>query len=151
MKRKLLLLALSIFILQSASYGQPVPNGGFETWNSINYNDPVGWFNGNLRNLSRMGVAPITKVTGQSGFAVRIQTYIAGGDTSDSYISNTPDDPVNGHGGIPFSQQPTAITGYYRYNLPANDTAGILVAFKKNGVLISMDFFMIRGTGTQST
>lgn len=139
---------------QAKLYGQAIPNGTFENWNSTSYNDPNGWNNGNLRDIQRLGMASITRVTGYSGFALRIQTNIIGSDTSDSYIINTDNpcsDPDQWTGGVPYSQQPTAITGYYRYNLPGNDSALLIVIFRKNGIHIGDNFIMIRGTGSQLT
>lgn len=151
---KKLLLFTTMLVLQINLHGQAVPNGTFENWNSISYDDPDGWNNGNLRDIQRMGVPSVTKVSGYSGFAIRIQTNITSGDTSDSYIINTNNpcsDPAQWTGGVPYSQQPTAITGYYRYSLLGNDTAIMLVIFRKNGVHIGDNFIMIRGTGNQPT
>lgn len=150
--KKLLLFSAVLFSLKVT--GQAVINGGFENWNSISYNEPTGWNSGNLRDIQRMGTASITRVTGVSGFAIRIQTNIIGLDTSESYIINTNNpcsDPSQWTGGVPYSQQPTAITGSYRYNLPVNDTALLIVIFRKNGVHVGDNFFQIRGTGSQPT
>ena len=148
------LLLISVLLLQIKLYGQAVPNGTFESWNSVPYSDPAGFISGNLRDLQMIGSASVTQVTGYSGSAVRIQTNITGADTSDSYIINTDNpcsEPSEWTGGVPYSQQPTAITGYYRYNLPGNDTALMIVIFRKNGVHIGDNYIQIRGTGSQST
>ena len=151
---KNILLFVSMLAAQMNLFGQAAPNGTFENWNSIVYNDPDGWNNGNLMDIQRMGIPSIAKVTGFSGSAIRIQTNIVGVDTSDSYIINTNNpcsDPPQWTGGVPYSQQPTAITGYYRYNLLGNDSALLIVIFRKNGIHIGDNFIMIRGTGSQST
>jgi len=152
MKKMLLILMTVTSTL--AVYPQAVPNSGFENWSSIAYEDPIGWNTGNPRDVPRLGIPPITKVAGVSGYAVRIQSNIVGTDTSDSYILDTNDpcsDPPQWTGGMPYVQQPTAITGFFRYNLLGNDTAVLLVIFRKNGVHIGDNFILIRGTGTQST
>jgi len=147
MKKVILLVAAVWLLSQGNIYAQAIPpNGGFENWNTINYNDPVGWFTGNQQALAQMGIAPITKVAGQTGFGVRMQTYIIGADTSQSYIDNAPNDPSKGIGGIPFTQRPTAITGYYRDSVVAGDTAGIIVVFKKSGVIINKSEFPYTGS-----
>jgi hypothetical protein len=148
------LLLLSILFLQVIIYGQTVPNGTFETWTSTTYNDPNGFSSANARDIMRTGVASVTKVAGVSGFAVRVQTHVSGTDTSESYfvnIANPCSSPPDWVGGVPYSQKPTAFTGYYRCNLPGNDSALMIVIFRKNGVHISDNYFMIRGTGNQST
>ncbi|MGZ4097774.1 MAG: T9SS type A sorting domain-containing protein [Bacteroidia bacterium] len=150
---KKLLLFTSMFALAKL-FGQAVPNGSFENWTTINYSEPTGFNTGNSRDVPRMGVASITKVTGFSGFAVRIQNNVVGSDTSDSYIINTNNpcsDVPQWTGGVPYSQQPTAITGKYRYNLLGTDTAILLVIFRKNGAHIGDNFIKIRGTGSQNT
>jgi hypothetical protein len=148
------ILLICIVLLQVQLFGQALPNGTFESWTSTTYNDPTGCSTSNQRDIERIGVASITKVTGFSGFAVRVQTNTSGGDTSESYFINMPNpcnDPQNWTGGVPYTQKPTAITGYYRYNLPGNDSALMIVIFLKNGVHISDNFILFRGTGSQST
>jgi hypothetical protein len=151
---KKLLLITAMITSQINFFGQAVPNGVFESWNSTAYNDANGFNSANLKDLQKIGVASVSKVTGFVGSAVRIQTNVLGADTSDSYIINTNNpcsDPTQWKGGVPYSQQPTAITGYYRYNLPANDSAILIVIFRKNGVHIGDNFIKIHGTGSQNT
>ncbi len=149
--RKLLLC--SIILVQSYFFAQ-LPDGTFENWTTNNYENPTGWLTANLRDFQRHSVFTVTKVTGFSGYAMRIETKVINGDTTESYIVNstgTCDDPQNWTGGVPYSQQPTALTGKYRYNLPGNDTAIILVIFRKNNANIGNNLIKIRGTGNQST
>ncbi|TAL57178.1 MAG: T9SS type A sorting domain-containing protein [Bacteroidetes bacterium] len=145
---KNILLFVSVFAMQMNLHGQTVPNGTFENWNSIPYDDLNGWESSNKESIPMMGLVCVTKVNGYTGFGARMQTSIIGGDTVYAIIALG--DP-KGMGGVPYSQKPTAITGYCRYNLPGNDTALVLVTFKKNGSVISEDLFKIRGAGNQST
>lgn len=145
---------LSSFALLScfASFAQSVPNPGFEGWNSVPYHILNGWENGNIRDIQRFGTPTVTRVPGVTGYGVRVETIVNGPDTSDSYMLNTANpctDPPFWTGGVPYSQQPTAITGKYRYNLPGNDTALIIVIFRQNGVHIGDNVFPIRGSGSQ--
>lgn len=147
---------LFIFILfaQVKLFSQTLPNGTFENWSSVAYYDPTGFTTANIWDIQRLGIASVTRVTGYSGYALRVQTHVVGSDTSDSYVINTDNpcsDPDQWTGGVPFSQQPTALTGYYRYDLPGNDSALIIVIFRKNGIHIGDNFFLIRGTGSQAT
>lgn len=152
---KKLLLIIYVLLVQANVYSQPLPNGNFENWSSTLYMEPTTYNTGNLRDIEKMGVASVTQVTGFSGYGVRIETIIIGSDTSDSYIVNTANpctDPPNWVGGVPYSQQPTAINGYFRYNLPGNDSALLIVIFRQNGVHIGDNFILIRNaTGSQST
>jgi hypothetical protein len=148
-------LLLSFALLEINLFGQSVPNGSFELGNVTIYEEPTGFSTGNWRDIDRFAAPSVTKVTGMSGSAARIQTMVAGNaDVSESYMIGAPnpcDDPQNWHGGIPFNQKATSLVGYYRYNLPGSDTAIAIVVFSKNGVQVSMDLFKIRGTGSQST
>lgn len=103
--------------------------------------------------MRRAGISVATQVNGFSGSAVRLETTLAGQDTIESYLVNTPgtcsNDPSTWPGGMAFTEQPSAITGYYRYNLPGNDTALLLVVFKNNFTVVGMNLIKIRGTGSQ--
>jgi hypothetical protein len=147
MKTKLL---LALCLIQAWAFAQVLPNAGFENWTTVTYSNPTPWYNSNLDCIQSFSVANVTRVTGFSGFAVRLQTYCNATDSNMAYINHSWGDPTF-DGGVPYTQQPTGITGYFRYNLPVNDTALLLVTFKKNGLPISTDLFKIRGTGTQAT
>ena len=150
--KKILLFAASL--LQIGVFGQTIQNGAFENWTSTSYNELNGWSSGNFNDIQRLGMPSVTKVTGVSGFGIRIQINTTSTDTSESYVINTTNpcaDPDQWKGGVPLTQQPTAITGQYRYNLLGNDTAIFIVIFRKNGVHIGDNLIKIRGTGSQST
>jgi hypothetical protein len=152
MKKKLLFIFALAF--QSGLFAQAVPNGTFEGWTTVPYNDPTGWTDANFRDVPQMGSPTISRVSGFSGFGVRVETIIAGADTSESYAINTGNpcnDPPNWVGGVPYNQLPTAITGYYRYSLPANDSALLIVIFRKSGVHVGDNYIKIKGTGSQLT
>jgi len=150
--KKHLLIALAVLLQAGFLKSQTILNPGFEAWTIVPYEEPNSWIStSNFDCINRGAPANVTKVSGTSGFGIRLQTNVVGPDTLFAYISNTSGDPVNGKGGVPYSQQPTGITGFYRYNLPVNDTALLLVIFKKNGAIISNNLYKIRGTGTQST
>lgn len=136
----------------SAVSAQSVPNGTFENWNGTPFEELNGWRSSNPESLTLLGAPNVTKVAGfASTNAIRMETKAIGDDTVAGYVINTKGDPLSGEGGVPFAQQPTAITGFYRYNLAGNDSAILLVIFKKSGIVISADVFKIRGTGSQLT
>lgn len=145
---KKILLSTFLLGLSNLAFSQ-LPNGDFENWNTTSYQEPNGWYTSNREVMPRIGLATVTRVSGSSGYAVRMETVISGQDTAFTYIDNTEGDPTQGEGGLPYTQRPTGLTGSYRYNLPGNDTAWIFVAFKKNGSVIFSQFFPVRGTGSQ--
>jgi hypothetical protein len=148
MKKILLVFAL---IVQTKFYAQSLLNGGFESWSSTSYEDADSWITSNPESIDNYGLSTVSKVAGQTGFAYRMETKLSDGDIVNAFLLNTDQDLFEGKGGWPYSQQPTSITGYYRYNLPVNDTALMIVIFKSGGSIISMDIIKIKGTGSQST
>ncbi len=136
--------------LTCVSFAQTIPNGGFENWNTSTYETPHFYSGSSNFDAWRYGLPfNAMKVADpqQGSFAVQLQTVANAGDTMFGYfINGNPDD---GAGGIPYNQQATALTGFYKCNIPVGDTALILVFFKLGGTIISMDFGKF--TGTQST
>ena len=154
MKKHLLILLLLAMQLHShTAKAQACPNGDFENWNVRAYSEPdSSWYTSNSQSLSKEDTLTVWPVAGFSNQAIHIQTAIVGTDTLQAYITNTQGDPTAGKGGVPYSQSPTTITGYYRYNLPVNDSAVLIVVFKKAGTPISEDIFKIRNaTGSVAT
>ncbi len=143
------LLILSLFLIQTSVQAQAIPNAGFENWSNFNYDEPIQWFSSNIETVPAFGIPTVTSVVGFSGLSARISTYIIGNDTLKGTIANSNMDILAGEGGVPYSDQPTELTGYYSYDLPANDTALLLVIFKSGGVVISTDLFKIKGTGSE--
>lgn len=143
------LLIISLFLIQTSVQAQAIPNADFENWSNFTYDEPMLWFSSNIESVPAFSIPTVTPVVGFSGLAARIETYIIGTDTLAGVISNTNMDILAGEGGVPYTDQPTELTGYYRYDLPGNDTALILVIFKSGGVIISTDLFKIKGTGSE--
>jgi len=149
--KQALLTGLSTLVA-FATLGQACPNGDFENWNVRIYAAlDSNWTTSNPSSLVEGDTLTVWPVTGFSGQAVHIQTPIIGTDTIQAYIVNSAGNPTQAQGGVPYSQIPTAITGYYRYNLAGNDSAGILVIFKKAGIPIAQNLIKIRGTGSLSS
>ena len=124
---------------------QDCPNGNFENWASYPYSNPdSGWYTSNVQSLAKADTLTVWPVTGYAGQAIHIQTAIIGTDTVQAYVINTLGDPKNGSGGVPYSQQPTFITGYYRYNMVGSDSALMIIEFKKAGAVISTTQFTYR-------
>lgn len=131
-------------------FGQTVPNGDFEEWNSISFSSPEGWRTSNSESVYNYGLVTASEVAGITGSAIRIETLASGTSWTAGYFTNTSGDPLAGEGGFPYTQQPESLDGYMRYLLPGSDTAIFVVVFKKNGIILSTDIFKIRGSGSQS-
>lgn len=149
---KILYAIAFVIFIQFSALGQSVPNGDFESWEITPYSSPNDWVTSNPESLNEAAIITVTQTTDSySGLAIKLQTFSVTDDTVGAYITNSYGDPIAGEGGVPYSQQPTHINGYYKYTLPANDTALLLVIFKKAGSIVSMDLFKIKGTGQQTT
>ncbi len=153
MKQKFYALAAIFLFCISTAFGQTFKNGNFEDWNETMVERPLSWQT-TLDEFFRSGQTPasgiITKVTGQMGSAIQLETKIVNNDTLFGFFSNA-DDPVEGVGGEPFTQQPDSITGYYKYDVKSGDTALLLVVFKKDAAIINTDIFKITGTQANFT
>lgn len=145
----LFLLAFSMISLLNA---QVIPNPNFENWTDIIYAEPNSWASSNRESIPKYQVATTKTVTGNTGLGLRLETYINGNDSAFGYIiyGSGNGDPTQGEGGLPYNELPSGITGYYRYNLPGNDTAIMLVILKNAGNVLSTDVIKVRGTGTLS-
>ncbi|HEU4718911.1 MAG TPA: T9SS type A sorting domain-containing protein [Bacteroidia bacterium] len=151
MKRKLL-YALLLLFSAAATAQVSVPNGGFESWISNTYYEPQYYVTSNA-NVHQLGYpAPnVTRTTDAqlNTYAINLQTVSNGQDTVFGFFSNG--DPSNSSGGIPYAQRPTALTGYYKCNVPAGDTALVLAVFKLNGSVIGGGIQKITGTASTYT
>lgn len=133
-----------------------IPNGGFEDWTTASCENLDNYSTSNAevyyyRNLP----FNVEKTTDKHGgnFAVSLKTVASATDTSFAYfINGQPDgNPMDWHGGIPYTEMPTSIKGYYKYNVATDDSATLFVAFSKNGVNIGSYFFPIGGLKTSYT
>ena len=82
-------------------------------------------------------------------YAIQLTTVCNATDTMFGYFTNG--DPGTGTGGIPISGSPTAITGFYKSNIPAGDTGLVLVLLKQNGVQIGGGAFQLYGVHNSYT
>ena len=142
--KKLLLIPFTLLCI--SGFSQPVPNGDFESWSTTLYVTPDLWYTSNEQALTFAGITNVTEVAGHTNNAVHLETYIIGTDTLGAYISNTAGDPTAGEGGVPYSDTPTQISGFFRCDEGATDSAILLVIFKKAGTVISFDLYPIGGT-----
>lgn len=138
------LLTFILFLCFTGANAQLIPNNGFEEWDIVPYDEPLGyWITSNYFSAPAYGKAGVLKVTGYKGaHAIRLQTMVSGMDTIPVGMEQY---------AIPSTVVPAAINGFYRYNLPAKDSATIAIIFQKNGSVYDANVFKIKGTGSQST
>jgi len=136
-----------------AAWGiESIPNGGFENWDSRTYEYPAFYpYNSNMNILydEKATFNVFKTTTAQHGsYAVRVVTNESSLEKGFGYFLNgnpNGDNPADWQGGIPISEKPTGITGYYKYNVQAGDTALIIVSFSKAGQNIGTYFLPLYG------
>jgi hypothetical protein len=126
MKRNLLLLTFVLFVSISNAQNS-LPNGNFEDWNSGTYNYPENYpYTSNRETFFRYYM-PFNEVRTTDAYhgtyAVEVSTLAAVSNTSGGYFVNSPNtDGDNWHGGIPYTEIPVGIRGYYKYNIATADS-----------------------------
>src|ERR1051325_694717 len=157
MKKLLFSLCIIPVLLQAQT---STPNGSFENWNISPFSFPQDYsFNTNREAFYHCGSTfNVIKTTDafHGTYAVMLKTVqgSAGGDTCVAVIANTPnpgDSFPAWTGGIPYSEQPTGLRGYYKAVISPGDTARIGVIFKKMGMSIASYVMPIYGYHTSYT
>lgn len=149
MKKTILFFALILAL--SIAKAQQVPNGGFENWTMKVTDNLDGYFTSNAMIPSDTG--NVTKVTDSFHglYAARLETVQIGNDTIQGMLLiGMPGGPQGISGGIPFIETPDSVSAYVKYDIQPNDTAFFIVAFKKNGMIITQPAAR-SFTGVQST
>ena len=154
MKKIYMIMAGALLSLGSSAQNS-IPNGGFESWTSGNYDVPTGYINSNPQTFWMCNSFNSLKFADpyHGSFAVQMTTVGNGSDACMGYIVNSPNpgngNPCNWPGGFAYSQVPTGIKGYYKNNSVSNDSAGILVGFR-NGTNC-LGFYMYKFGGVHNT
>ncbi|MCX6310194.1 MAG: T9SS type A sorting domain-containing protein [Bacteroidetes bacterium] len=144
MKHKLL-FTISLFVAMAMS-AQTIPNSGFEFWNASSIDNPLYYPQTSNQQALQAGLPQnALKVTDpqQGTLAIQLNTVTNGVDTMFGYFLNG--DPNSLAGGIPYSQHPITLTGYYKCNVMAGDTAFVFIVFKQGGIAVSQDFAIFTG------
>lgn len=161
MKKIYSTLGIILLIVFSTSAQNAILNGNFENWNPATFTYPVNClYTSEAENISLFlqNSIPfnqtVTKTTDayQGSYALKLTTKLLGGNTILAYCLNAqPGDkaPTEWHGGAPYTEMPTGLSGYYKYNLQTGDSALILISFSKAGSNIG--FYAYKLGGTQSS
>lgn len=151
MKKKLLLFCLVFVAIIVHGQTPSTPNGDFEQWTSGTCDNLQNYpNNSNTQNFFRYHLPfNVIKTTDayHGTYAAQLSTIATGADTSFAYFINANPDgpPTSWTGGMPYSEKPTGIRGYYTYNIATTDSATIIVAFSKSGVNIGTYIYPIGG------
>ena len=132
--KKALCFLLTIFWLNTV-WAQQVRNHGFESWHQDVYDDLDGYITSVIE-----GVHNVSRVQGQQGFAVSLQTTVRPwGDTVPGYLLNF--NPDAWTGGQPYTDHVDTVKFYYKLHVLNQDTALVLIQFKYQGVPVGGGIF----------
>jgi hypothetical protein len=140
------LYTLLLVSLAHVALAQFPVNGGFENWTEIEtYANPdvtpSDFASGNQEFFQFLGEAPVTEVTGVTGSAMRLETYVVEDDILPGFAiwGGTPDgDDLLFPGGFDFDDM--AVEGLsvdLRYDINLTSPGVILVQFKAGGETVS--------------
>ncbi len=146
MSRFYYLFTLIGFFITSVICSQTVvPNGDFESWvNHNTYEDPLYWDTPNqeVATIPFIGVAVVSKSTDhESGnYSVKLETKhlsippmdIPGFITLGNLTVNVAAGTYNLVGGVPISDHPTHLQGYYKYLPQGGDSCVLAMLLYKN-------------------
>jgi hypothetical protein len=123
-------LLFAAFIAVCNSFGQALPNAGFEAWTHTSfpsYDTPNSWDNLNP-STSSLGVFTCIKATAAADVhsgsaAVKLITKSVFGQTANGIVTtgtiNTTTQTIGG--GIPYTGRPDSIAGYFKYTSVSGD------------------------------
>jgi hypothetical protein len=152
MKYLLFLVHFSLIALTVNSQNS-IPNGNFENWAVKIYNYPRNYprtsnIDAFLKHINYFNVVRTTDRF-HGNYAIRLSTLASSSDTSSAYVFNvTKDGDIFTNLGIPYTQIPTGIRGYYKYNSITEDSGLVITAFWKGGNIINSYFFKLGGKHT---
>lgn len=153
MKKKL--LSIMTILASGLAFGQTIPNGGFESWTTLSYEEPTHYQTSNSNNNNgNFYPANAVKTTDafHANYAIKLSTVLqANSDTSIAYFANGNPGQTPAQGGIPYTQKPTGIRLHYKSNIIGTDSALILVVFKKGGVNLATYFWKIGASQSSYT
>ena len=137
-KKKTLLLTIliAIFLQCGVTFSQSIPNADFEEWQQEeSFLNPVDWGTSNFSVLSIVSFNPVFQENSdvQSGNScVKLETVeknisgdvvkVAGLITLGNFDINLSTRRAKVFGGIPFSQRPSLLSGYYKYSTSGLDS-----------------------------
>jgi len=151
---KKLLFTFLVTLCASFLFGQSVPNGGFENWNTVTYDDPLFYQTSNMHgNNGAQGTVNVEKTSDSwhGNYAIKLTTKLVGNDTVFAYFADGDPGKNPPQGGHPYSQAPTGIRFHYKSNIMSGDSGLVLVMFKKAGVLIGQYMWAITATHSSYT
>lgn len=124
----------------SCAFGQQIPNGDFETWNSLDELTPEGY-----KSIGLVSSSTDSKV---GSTALRLENKKKTGTNLFGAITNTSFDSGFAYGGIPYEERPLSLNFWAKYDLAAGDKAHIICYFKSEARVMGIINFQIEGNSS---
>lgn len=124
----------------------PILNGNFESWQTLNNEQPNNWFTSNPGYLG-WSTLPVTKTTDSySGtYAMRIENVINTAGFGSGYALAGPQGTNGPAPGFPMTSRDTTFNGYYKF-LPQGDTLTFGAVMFYQGNQVGWGFFQNAST-----
>ncbi|HBS87399.1 MAG: hypothetical protein A2W91_13830 [Bacteroidetes bacterium GWF2_38_335] len=152
--KKITFIFISFLIFNHIASSQAILNSGFENWSTVDvFEEPDGYFTSNFQSYFSMGIVNVEKISeSYSGsYAARLTSITNGVDTlgGGMYIMDVSGGGLNG--GIPYDDRPDSLGAYLQFDIEPNDTAAIIVFFKKLGNPLGYGSMTLTGSETGYT
>ena len=151
MKRNI--LSILSMLLLSYSFAQTVPNAGFENWyNNFYFDEPNFGITSNLQSYFSTQSGNVAKTTDAyaGNFAAKLTTVAAANDTLPGVIIIGTPNGSTINGGLAINVRPDSLKCYAKFNIQPNDTASIIVGFRKFGFVDPIGFVQLKFIGVQN-
>ena len=161
MKRVLLFgAAVAASVLSTNAQTTVNLNADFEDWVDIEYYDlpeiSVDLDHSNIAAFITHGQPNITEVDGRTGSAMSLETIVEEADSTVGFIiygKIEDGDNLEFSGGTPVTttSRLDSIIGWFRYDIPAGDSAWVIVGQRTLGIPTGLDLFKITGSSNNWT
>lgn len=155
MKKLLLTMMILCLISANSLLAQTITNNSFENWTKkMLYEYPESYFTSNTQLMLMNLPANVTKTTDkqQGSYAAKLETMASGTDTIQGImLLGAAAFGQSSLAGVPYTERPTSLTGFAKYNINPGDTGAILVMFKRMGMPIGIGALTFYGSQTSYT
>jgi len=151
---KKLILSIYAMLLVVSSFAQTVPNGGFENWyNNYYFDEPNFGTTSNLQSYFSILSGNVEKTTDAfaGNYAAKLSTVASPTDTLPGIIIVGTPGGSGINGGIPINVRPDSLKCHAKFNIQPNDTASIIIGFRKFGFVDPIGFVQLVFTGVQNS
>ncbi len=138
----------NVRMISNSTTAPDLYNYSFEVWNTPTYENPDSWytFDGLLAARGLPMTTQKSTDASSGSFSIRLNPVLNGNDTIQGIVSVSPFNPaISNFEGLPYTAQPAALEGKYKFAPSGADQISILVQLQNSGSIIDYQVF---GTNT---